>query len=73
MESGKKINVTISAFGGCSVDTIGFTGQSCKDATKLIETAIAEGKGETTTVIKEEWFQQEDHAGGLHIESKQSW
>lgn len=69
----KKITVSISAWGAARVDTEGFKGEACKDATKVIEKALAEGKGKTETVIKEEWYQQEDHAGGTHIESKQNW
>lgn len=70
---GKKIHIKIDAIGGCSVDVEGFKGESCKDATKLIEKTLAENPIETKSVIKDEWFQQEDHAGGLHIESSQQW
>lgn len=69
----KKIRITIGPTGAARVDAEGMKGENCKDATKIIEKALSEGKGQTTVEYKEEWYQQEDHAGNISEHTKQTW
>ena len=50
------ITLTISPKGGTKVETSGFTGQSCQDASKFIETALGR---KTTEQFKPEYFLDE--------------
>lgn len=67
----KKINIVINPTGGSRVDTEGFKGQSCKHATEAIEQALAEGSGQVTVELKDEWFQSDTNE--QHEEVGQSW
>jgi hypothetical protein len=55
----KKIEITVSPEGAVSIKTAGFTGSSCKDATRDIERAIGVAGRES---LLPEYFQQA-HAG----------
>ncbi len=45
----KKIIITVSATGETTVQTHGYTGPSCKDASRFIEEALGEKTGEQLT------------------------
>ena len=51
----KSIEITISPTGETKVETKGFTGGSCRDASKLIELALGESSAEQMTG---EFYQQ---------------
>jgi hypothetical protein len=51
----KTIEITISPKGESTVQTKGFAGSSCRDASKFIEQALGEKTGEKMT---EEFYQQ---------------
>lgn len=57
--SDKKIEITVSPEGAVSIKTAGFTGSSCKDATREIERALGVAGRES---LLPEYFQQA-HAG----------
>ena len=67
----KKIKITIDQLGNPSIDALNFQGQGCKDATKLIEEALASGGGDMTSVHKPEWHETEDETN-VH-EISQGW
>jgi len=69
--SDRKIKVTIDPLGNTTVDAIGFHGQGCADATKVIEQALMNGAGELESVMKPEWHDTEDET---HVnEISQGW
>jgi hypothetical protein len=45
----KTIEITVTAKGETSVQTKGFTGSSCRDASKFIEQALGQKTSETLT------------------------
>ncbi len=45
--SEKKIEITVSPEGAVSIKTAGFTGSSCKDATRDLEAALGVASRET--------------------------
>jgi hypothetical protein len=53
--STKTIEITVDSEGGVSVKTKGFTGSSCKDASRFIEQALGQSSHET---LLPEYFQQ---------------
>ena len=53
--STKTIEITVHSEGGVSVKTKGFTGSSCKDASRFIEQALGQSSHET---LLPEYFQQ---------------
>jgi hypothetical protein len=57
--SDRKIEITVSPEGAVSIKTSGFTGSSCKDATRDIERALGIAGRES---LLPEYFQQA-HAG----------
>ena len=54
--STKTIEITVDSEGGVSVKTKGFTGSSCKDASRFIEQALGQAEREK---LLPEYFQQE--------------
>jgi hypothetical protein len=50
----KTIEITVDTKGQATVRTSGFTGASCRDATRLLERALGERQGEQLT---EEFYQ----------------
>ena len=52
------ITLTISPKGETKVETSGFTGQSCKDASKFIETALGR---KTAEQFKPEYYTTNNH------------
>ena len=63
----KTINVVINPIGGVKVEANGFSGASCTDATKAIESALA-GSGSVERVEKPEFFNPE--TTGEHEEQR---
>jgi hypothetical protein len=57
-DSNQRIEITVSPEGAVSIKTSGFTGSSCRDATKAIEKAM--GVSERETLLRE--FHQEQQA-----------
>ena len=55
MTSPKTIEITISPAGETKVETKGFTGGSCRDASRLIEQALGKKSAEQMTA---EFYQQ---------------
>ena len=53
------IEIIVSATGETTVQTKGFTGSSCRDASKFIEQALGDKTGETLTA---EFHQSGKHA-----------
>jgi len=53
--STKTIEITVDSEGGVSVKTKGFTGSSCKDASRFIEQALGQAEREK---LLPEYFQQ---------------
>ena len=53
--SEKRIEITVSPEGTTSIKTSGFTGSSCKDATRDLERALGVAGRET---LQPEYFQQ---------------
>ena len=51
----KTIEITVSPEGATSIKTTGFTGSSCKDATRDLERALGVAGRET---LQPEYFQQ---------------
>ena len=51
----KKIEITVSPEGATSIKTMGFSGSSCKDATRDLERALGVAGHET---LQPEYFQQ---------------
>jgi hypothetical protein len=51
----KTIEITVDPVGSVSVKTNGFTGSSCKDASRFIEQALGQSSHET---LLPEYFQQ---------------
>lgn len=47
--NGQTIEITVSAAGETTVQTKGFTGSSCRDASKFIEQALGDKTSETLT------------------------
>jgi len=58
--SDKKIKIVIDSLGNASVEAVGFHGQGCKDATKVIEEALARGSGDMEVTKHPEWHETED-------------
>jgi hypothetical protein len=54
--SEKKIEITVSPEGATSIKTSGFTGSSCKDATRELERALGVAGHES---LLPEYFQQQ--------------
>ena len=53
----KTIEITVDAKGGTSVETKGFTGASCRDATRFVEDALGRRTSERLTP---EFYQDQD-------------
>ena len=53
--SGKKIEITVSPEGATSIKTSGFSGSSCKDATRDLEKALGVAGRET---LQPEYFHE---------------
>lgn len=69
--STRKIKVIIDPMGNAKIDAIGFQGQGCTDATKVITDAIMGGAGDCESVMKPEWHEVEDET---HVnEISQRW
>jgi hypothetical protein len=51
----KKIEITVSPEGATTIKTSGFTGSSCRDATRELERALGESGRES---LLPEYFQQ---------------
>lgn len=45
----KTIEITVDPKGNARVETKGFGGESCRDASKFVETALGKAAGETFT------------------------
>jgi hypothetical protein len=60
--SEKKIEITVSPEGATSIKTTGFTGSSCKDATRDLERALGVAGRES---LQPEYFQQQANAGQI--------
>jgi len=56
----RRIKITISPLGEATVDAIGFAGESCKEATKALENALAGGIEDLEVIYKPEWNEIED-------------
>ena len=56
----KSIEITISANGQVKLETRGFSGASCRDASRLVEAALGRSAGETLT---SEYHRNEVQAG----------
>jgi len=54
----KRIEITVSPEGATSIKTTGFTGSSCKDATRDLEKALGVSGRE---YLQPEYFQQQSH------------
>jgi hypothetical protein len=68
----RKIKITISPLGEATFDAIGFSGQGCKEATKVLEDALASGDGEMEVIEKPEWSETEsDHV--VHETHTKNW
>jgi hypothetical protein len=61
----KTIEIIITAEGKTTVQTVGFTGPSCRDASRFIEQALGQRTGERQTA---EFYQAE---AASHVESQQ--
>ncbi len=57
-QSTKTIEITISPTGESTVQTKGFTGSSCRDASRFIEQALGQKTGETLTA---EFYQEQSN------------
>jgi hypothetical protein len=57
----RTIEITITTKGETSVQTKGFTGSSCRDASRLIEEAIGQRTGEQLTAEFHETIPVEHH------------
>ena len=55
----KTIEITVDPQGGTRVETKGFTGPSCRDATRLLERALGVVESDTPTA---EMYQQQPTA-----------
>ncbi len=53
------IEITVDPKGNTRVETKGFTGEACKEASKFVETALGKTVGETLT--GEYYHVQEEH------------
>ena len=54
--AGKTIEITVSPLGATTIKTSGFTGMSCKDATRELERALGVASKET---LLPEFYQQQ--------------
>jgi hypothetical protein len=52
----KTIEITVDAKGQTKVETTGFTGSSCRDASRFLEQALGRPAGETLTAA---FYQQQ--------------
>ena len=66
--SGRKITVKIDPVGNPTVEGHNFTGQSCAEATKEIEAALATGTGGYEREYKPSWHETEHEATEQQIE-----
>jgi hypothetical protein len=59
----KTIEIIVTPEGNSSVQTLGFTGSSCRDASRFIEQALGKRTGEklTTEFHQSESVQQANH------------
>ena len=57
--NGKKVTIKISPNGDLTVDADGFTGQSCKDATKVFVDAFERGSRSKDDQNKPEFYESE--------------
>jgi hypothetical protein len=55
----KTMTITFAPDGQAKVETTGFTGQSCQDASKFIETALGQ---KTAEQFKPEYFTTNNHS-----------
>jgi hypothetical protein len=58
----KKIEITVSPEGATSIKTSGFTGSSCRDATRDLERAFGVAGRES---LQPEYFQQQANASQI--------
>ncbi len=68
----RKIKIIISPLGEATVDAIGFAGQGCKEATKVLEDALAAGTEEMEVFHKPEWLETE-HEDVVHETHTKVW
>ena len=66
--SERRITVTIDPLGNPKVEGHNFQGQSCAEATKNIEVALAAGGGDMTREYKDSWHETEHNATEQQIE-----
>lgn len=59
------IKVKIDPLGNPTIEVNGVSGESCEDATRAIEAALA-GSGGVERVFKQEWHEQEDDTVEVH-------
>ncbi len=71
MTTERRIKITISPLGEATVDAIGFAGQGCKEATKVLEDALASGTEDMEVFHKPEWLETE-HEDVVH-ETHTKW
>ena len=67
-----RIRITISPLGEATVDAIGFSGQGCKEATKVLEDALAAGTEEMAVIYKPSWHETEDESV-IHETHTKTW
>jgi glutathionylspermidine synthase len=60
----KTITITVSPNGKTTVEANGFTGQSCKDATKFLETVLGR---KTEQQYKPEFFATNNHSHQMEV------
>jgi hypothetical protein len=65
----KQIKITIDKLGNPQVEALGFNGVGCKNATELLEKALAAGDGGVSTEYKSEWSNQEESTE-IHLEER---
>lgn len=64
----RKVTIKIDPMGTPSIEGHNFTGQSCAEATKGIEAALAMGVGTVEREYKPEWNETEHHGVVQEIE-----
>jgi hypothetical protein len=65
----KTIEITVSPEGATSIKTSGFTGGSCRDATRDLERALGVAGKES---ILPEYYQRPEHASQAQTDNKAS-
>ena len=68
----RRIKITISPLGEATVDAMGFAGQGCKEATKVLEEALASSTEGMEVIHKPEWNETEsEHV--VHETHTKNW